>query len=46
MVEDVEVVVMNVVAGKDIGDVFQDRGFSDTSLSNKKDSVWRFHLVL
>jgi len=46
MVEDIEVIVINVVASKDIGDEFQDRGFSDTSLSNKKNSVWRFRPVL
>ena len=46
MVENVKVAVINVVASKDIGDEFQDRGFSDTGLSNKKDSVRRFRLVL
>jgi len=40
MVEDIEVVVINVVASKDIGDEFQDRGFSKTSLSNKKRIVY------
>ena len=44
MVENVEVVVINVVASKDIGDEFQDRGFSDASLSNNKNSVWGFVL--
>jgi len=39
MLEDVEVIVTYVVAGKDIGDEFQDRGFSDTGLSNKKNGV-------
>jgi hypothetical protein len=37
VVEDVEVVVINVVTDKDIGDKFQDRGLSDTGLSKKKD---------
>jgi len=46
MVENIEVVVINVVAGKDIGDEFQDRGFSNTSLSNKKNGVRRFRPAL
>jgi hypothetical protein len=40
MFKDVEVVVINVIAYKDIGDEFQDRGLSNASLSNKKDGVW------
>ena len=39
-VEDIEVAVINDIAGKDIGDEFQERGFSNTSLSNEKDGVW------
>jgi len=46
MVEDVQVVVVSVISGKDIGDELQDRGFSDTSLSNNKNSVRYFRLVL
>ena len=38
-VEDIEVVVINVVAREDIADEFHDRGLSNTSLSNKKDGV-------
>ena len=41
----VEVVVINVVAVKDIGNEFHDRGLSYPGLSNKKDGVWRFCLV-
>jgi len=41
-VEDIKVVVVNVLAEKDIGDKFQSRGLADTSLSKKKDGVWRF----
>ena len=40
-VEDVKVVVINVVACKDIGDEFEYGGFPNTSLSNKKDGIWR-----
>ena len=39
-VEDIEVVVTNLVACKDISDVFQERRLSNASLSNKKDGVW------
>ena len=39
-VEDIEVEMINSIAEKDIGDEFQDRGLSNTSLSNKKDGVW------
>jgi len=46
MIENVEVVMINIVSGKDIGDEFQDGGFSDTSLSNKKDGVGRSRLIL
>ena len=46
MVEGVEVVMTNVVAGQDIGDELQDGGFSDTGLSNKKDGVGRSRLIL
>jgi hypothetical protein len=41
VVEDVEAVVINVVASKDIGDESQGRGLSNASLSNKKDGVSR-----
>ena len=33
-IEDIEVEMINVIADKDIGDEFQDRGLSNTSLSN------------
>src|SRR5258706_15816340 len=46
VVEGVEVVVIDVVAVKDIVNELQERGLSYPSLSNKKDGVWRFHLVL
>jgi len=46
MIENVEAVMINAVAGKNIGDEFQDGGFSDTSLSNKKDGVGRSRLIL
>ena len=39
-IEDIEVEMVNVISGKDIGDEFQERGLSNTSLSNKKDGVW------
>jgi len=45
-VKDFEVVVVNVSTGENIGDEFQERGFASTSLSNKKDSVRCFKLVL
>jgi hypothetical protein len=45
-VENIEVVVVNVIAEKDIGDEFQDRGLSNTSLSNKKDGIRLIRLVL
>ena len=38
-VEDIEVVITNVIADKDIVDEFQDRGLSKTTLSNKG-GVW------
>ena len=34
VIEKVEVVVINIVARKDIGNEFQEGGLSDTSLSN------------
>jgi hypothetical protein len=46
VVDDVKVVVINVVAEKDISDEFQQRRLSDTSLSNKKDGVWLILLIL
>jgi len=42
VVEGVKVVVVDVVAVKDIGDEFKERGFPDTSLANEKDCVGRF----
>ena len=39
MVEDIEVVMISIVAVQDISDEFQERGLSDTSLPNKKDGV-------
>ena len=45
-VEDVEVVAINSVADKDIGDEFQYCRLADTSLSNKEDGVWCLNLVL
>ena len=45
VVEDTEVEMINVITGKDIGDEFQDRGLSNTSLSDKKDSVWHIRPV-
>jgi len=46
VVEDLEVVVIKVISDKSISDKFQDRGLSDTSLSNEKDGVWLVRLVL
>ena len=46
MVENFEVVVINVVASKDIGDEFQQGGLSDASLSNQKEGVWPLRPVL
>ena len=40
------VVVIKCSAGEDIGDEFQECGFSGTSLSNKKDGARRFRPVL
>ena len=45
MFEDVEVILMNVVADKDISEEFQKRGLSNTGLSKKKDGVWFIRLV-
>ena len=39
VVEDVGVIGTNAVSNENIRDEFQDRGLSDTSLSDKKDSV-------
>ena len=44
-IEDIEVEMINVIADKDIGDEFQNRGLSNTSLSNKKDGVWHIRPV-
>jgi len=46
VVEGIEVVVVDVIAVKDIGDKFQDRGLSNASLPNKKDGIWPIRLVL
>ena len=40
VVKDFKVVVINVVASKDIGDEFQNRGLAGMSLSKKNDGVW------
>ena len=40
VVKGIEVVVIDVVAVKDIGDEFHDRGLPDANLANKEDSVW------
>ena len=45
MVEDVEVVVINVFAVKDVGEEFQECRLSDTSPSKKKDGVWCIRLA-
>jgi len=45
-VEDFEIVGINIVADKDIGDKFQDCRLADTSLPNKEDGVWCLNLVL
>ena len=45
-VEDIEVVVIDVIADKGIGDEFQDRGLSNTCLSNEKDGVWLIRSVI
>jgi hypothetical protein len=45
-VEDVKVVLINIVAQKDIGEEVQECGFTDTGLSNQKDGVMRLNLVL
>ena len=39
-VEDIEVVLINVLACKDVADEFQERGLSNTSITHKKDGVW------
>jgi len=46
VVENLGVVVINVISSEDVGYQFQGRGLSNTSLPHKKDSVWRFRLVL
>ncbi len=45
-VENFKVVAINIVGNENIGEVFQDRGFADTSLSNQKDRVVCLNLVL
>ena len=42
-VEDFKVVVIIIVANKDIGEIFQECGFANTSLPNQKDGV--LHLI-
>ena len=42
--ENVGVIVINIVAAKDIAEEFQSRGLADTSLPEKKDGVWCFLL--
>jgi len=44
-VEDVEGVVVSIVAAQDIGSEFQQRGLSNTRLPNKNDVVWSFALL-
>ena len=46
MVENIEFIMITIVTGKDIADIFQNRGLSDTSFSNKKDGVQPFRLDL
>jgi hypothetical protein len=45
-VEDFKAVAISIVADEDIGEEFQDCGFADTSLSNQKDGITCFNLVL
>ena len=45
MVENFKVVVIKVVAGKDIGNEHQRRGLADTSLAEKNDGVRRIRRV-
>jgi len=45
-IEDVEVVLINAVAAKDIDDEFQECGLAHTSLSDEKDGVWCLNLIL
>ena len=42
--EDFKVVVINIVAVKDISDELQGRGFANTSLPKKQDGVWSLFL--
>ena len=46
MVENLKVITISVVSGENIGEQFQNRGLSNTCLSNNKDGVWRFRFVL
>ena len=41
-----KVVVINIVTDEDIGKVFQEHGFADTCLSNQKDGVRCWKLVV
>ena len=45
-VEDSKVVMINIIADKDISEVFQECGFADPSLSNQNDGVLRSNRVL
>lgn len=46
LVAEIKVVAINIVAEKDIGEVFQECGFANTSLPNQKDGVLRLIYVL
>ena len=45
-IEDFKVVAINIVGDENIGKVFQECGFADTSLSNQEDRVICLNLVL
>ena len=45
-VEDFKVVVISIVADKDIGEEFHECRFANTSLSNQKDGAIRWNFVL
>jgi hypothetical protein len=46
VVDDVKIIVINIIAEKDIGDESQERRLSDTNLSEKKNGVWLICVVL
>ena len=46
VVEDFKVVAVDIAGDENVGEVFQECGFADTSLSNQKDRVIRLNLVL